>query len=329
MPIKKPAVPGEGTPNLSCNRTTLDTLAQLPRSTSQVNHELNLNKLSKRARAKFLSDSVAKKLASLNSPLQKSYKSSLVCASVLTQVGADFTSMYCNQRWCIVCARNRTAILINGYVKQIEAMPQKYFVTLTAPNCDERFLQKTVKDYYRAINLISRKIRERDKVKFAGLRKFECTYNTDDDTYHPHYHLIINSANAAHLFKQYWLEHFPNAMSTYQVVKVADDDSVKELFKYFTKVVSKSKKQLSPVVCTAALDKIFRAIKGQRTFQPMGIKKVLDKLPKKQTFRLLDIRQNSATYRYIGSDWVDEKTQEALTNYRPSESLLSIVSNIY
>lgn len=314
---------------VSSSRTALDTLAQLPRNTSQEKEEINLKKLEKRARAKTLTDAVSKKLASLHSPLQKSYLSSLACASVLTQVSDNFTAMYCNQRWCTVCARNRTAILINGYVKQLDQLPAKYFVTLTLPSCTEQFLSKTVKDMHKAITLINRRIRERDQIKFQGLRKFECTYNVDENTFHPHFHLIVDSATVGHAFCEYWLNHFPNALRGLQVSKVATEGSVKELFKYFTKVISKSKKDNRTVVITPALDKIFRAIKGKRTFQPMGIKKVSDKLPKEQTFRLLDIRQNQAVYRFIGSDWVDQRTQKALTQYRPSDELLAILQNIY
>ena len=97
--------------NLRLDPVLLDTLAQLRTETPSKPPVT----LVKRAKAKFLTNGLSFPLIDLNSPLKKSYWLTWHCTSVLLQEGQKITSRYCNNRWCIVCNRIRTAKLINGY----------------------------------------------------------------------------------------------------------------------------------------------------------------------------------------------------------------------
>ena len=72
-----------------------------------------------------------------------------------------------------------------------------------------------------------------------------------------------------------WLREFPEAVRAAQDIRPADDGSIIELFKYTTKLVTKSdvireggKAEIN--INPEALDIIFKALYRVRTFQPLG-----------------------------------------------------------
>jgi hypothetical protein len=67
-----------------------------------------------------------------------------------------------------------------------------------------------------------------------------------------------------------WLKAFPNANIKAQDVQKADANSLKEIFKYFTKITADNKNE--PTITLPALDAIFAAVKGRRVFQSFGFK---------------------------------------------------------
>ena len=133
-------------PESNCNFTAenspplLDTLAQLatapPAATSRGG---KISVLKRRAVAKYITNElifplidlhVPKTLfkgweylemdrqslgANVNSPLWNSYWNTYRCVERLIQRGTEIPAeYYCNNRWCIVCNRIRTARMING-----------------------------------------------------------------------------------------------------------------------------------------------------------------------------------------------------------------------
>lgn len=336
MLIKNLGVPGEGAPILSpLSGSPLDTLAQLGTNTSQAFSDKNLSaqkdSLLKRARAKVMTRAFAAKLANRPSELKRSYLSSLMCAAMLHEHNNKIVGKYCNQRWCLVCNRIRTAKLMNGYLPELEKMPVKYHVVLTAPSVKKELLDAEVQKYYKAISNISQVVRKRRKVKYRGLRKFECTYNLDIFTYHPHYHMILDSLEVAELFVEEWLKRFPDAVRDAQHIGEADNNTCKELFKYFTKIVTKSGKGEEKRITgihTPSLDTIFLAVRNLRTFQPMGIKKVVEDIEEIQAVEDETRRPQNAIYEWLNNDWCDTTTGEMLTNYIPSDAVKAIIDNI-
>ena len=253
---------------------SLDTLAQLV--TDSPNEPKTMTHLAKRARAKTFTAPLSVKLASLNSDLKKSYWNSYYCNESLTQDGNKITGRYCNNRWCSVCNRIRTAKLITGYKKPLSELQDKQFVTLTLPNCVEEelrptidFMNKTVKNIQDAIKM--RHHRKKQDWQLVGIRKLECTYNAKTDTYHPHFHFLIEGEEAANCLMNEWLNKVPTATRKAQDVRKATEGAEVELFKYFTKVVTKTEKGFQTFV--EPLDVIFRAMQGLRVFQPVGLKK--------------------------------------------------------
>lgn len=317
----------------------LDTLAQLPTEARQANQVpctknpvRDLDNLKKRARQKYFTNGLVMSLVDVivdgaPTPLKKSYWNSYHCVAKLDQVGQTITGQFCNARWCMVCNRIRTAKLINGYMPEIAALKKKYFVTLTVPNCKHDALRKTIRDMIFECTKISRVIRERRHINFHGIRKLECTYNASRDDYHPHFHLIIDSEQAAQEFVAEWLYRFPAASFDAQDIRVADNSSVFELFKYFTKVVSKAApgKHAKRMVHIRALDTIFRSMSGKRVFQPMGIRKVIEDVDATRS-EIYAVTASNEVWTWLGSDWISKETGEILTNYAPTVDLTTLIN---
>ncbi len=321
-----------GKPSRGSTRLVLDTSEQLPPDTTQVNLKINLEK---RARAKFVTNLVAFPLSKLRSPLEKAYKLTERCSGELTETPGKLTGLYCGCRWCLVCSRIRTARLMTGYMPAIEAMEEKWFLTLSRPNVPGAKLEDEIKYYLRTASLIQRHLREKRKLKYSSLRKIECTYNEVTNEYHPHFHFIFDDFQAADLFLQEWLSRNPTALldKGNKLVK-GDNKSSMELFKYFTKVVSKTKTKSKSGgetsdyrIHLAALDTMFVALRAVRTFQPCGVIKAVPEEIETE-IALESGRSEVNFWKWLNHDWVNKDTEAALTGYVPAPGIQEIANHI-
>lgn len=340
--------------DIACKPATspaLDTLAHLDQNTSQAFARKNLEK---RARNKFVTNIVLDGLLNLPSPLEKSYRQTTTCAAQLTEAEGKITGLYCNQRWCLVCSRIRTARLIKGYMPALDKMKDKTFLTLTIKNVSAKELRATVRKMLRVASLITRRLRRIRKVcgmvqfRPSFLRKIECTYNEVTNQYHPHFHFITDSVEAAEEFMAMWLEAWPSAKREAQDMRPADSNSCMELFKYFTKVVSKGKGGREDYrIHVAALDVMHQALRNVRTFQPSGVIKAVSEDVNELHSELTE-RDLLAAWAWNGWDWsctidsfaevLDPDTGELwtkkstctmpLTGYLPSHGILDIKNHV-
>ncbi len=327
--------PASGSPLTSESTSVLDTFSLSAPSSPRDAQETGLKKLRKRAQSKFVTNVVAFPLAQLRSPLQKQYKRSTNCAGEITETPGKYTALYCNCRWCLVCSRIRTGRLIVGYLPAIQAMKEKWFLTLSRPNVAGPQLLGEIQYYLYCARLIQRHLREKRKLDFSSLRKIECTYNEVVNTYHPHFHFIFDSWEAANAFLQEWLARNPTAkLDKGNQLKQANDRSVAELFKYFTKVVSKSQTKAANGIVTSdyrihleALDTMFQAMAKVRTFQPCGvIKAVSEDVEPEQAVD--SGREQVNHWKWLRHDWVNVETEAALTGFVPSEHQERISSRV-
>lgn len=324
----------------------LDTLAQLAKcsenedklSLSAVTTIDNKQALLKRARRKYLGTGLSLRLVDAaksnpNSILKKSYFNTYHCAKVL-QVFASgkVKSSYCKNRWCMVCNSIRTAKLINSYKPILSEWNDKYFVTLTVPNVPAPALLHGINRMAYNFNKMRKRMqkqkKKKGKLKFIGLRKLECTYNAVRNDYHPHYHLIVRGEDVAKLAIKMWLEYYPDASDKAQDYRLADNNSCIEMFKYFTKVISKSSKG-DRVIYADAMDVIFNCIRGKRTFQNFGFVK-----PKNMGEAStddddgLDLFADVYTWYQEVGDWCNVSSGEFLTGYKPTPEMEKLVNKI-
>jgi plasmid rolling circle replication initiator protein Rep len=243
----------------------LDTLAQLRTDPPRTDPK---NVLKKRALAKFFSNEIIFPLIDLNSPLNKAYWSTFHCSSILLQDGKKITGKYCNNRWCIVCNRIRTAKLINGYLPVIKSeFKDPKFVTLTVPNVLGPDLKETITGMIKTIRKITDLFRNRRDFRLKGIRKIEVTYSDHKD-FHPHFHILVEGKQVSEELVKAWLSNYPDSDRRGQDIRPADQNSMIELFKYSTKITAESKNN------PEALDTIFKALYKKRVFQPIGLKKL-------------------------------------------------------
>ncbi len=275
------------------------------------------------------------------SRLVKGYWNTYHCSSVLENRGGKLVTQLCRNRWCTVCSRIRTAQLIEQYLPILRSWDDKHLVTLTVVNVPGEALTATVLKMKKVFNTIRERIKKQYQRgqrtdPLRALRKLECTFNPRRQDYHPHFHVITADREMADFLLSEWLRHFPTSDRKGQDVRPADDNSVMELFKYFTKLVTgKGSEDATDgkrrYIYANALNVIFNALTGQRVFQVynverevgLGADRELEQLPPN-----LEIGQRWV-WNQAATDWVAESADEVmrtyLTGYEPSPAFRQLV----
>lgn len=317
--------------NCKCSHADvfLDTLAQLSTegfSSLNANQLAERESLQKRARAKAFTNSYIFDLIDLESELSKSYWQTYRCSSDILQEGDRATARYCNQRWCLVCNRIRTAKMINGYQEPLSKFIDPQFVTLTIVNVPDKELKSAIESMTNAIKDIRKNLKKTYGLTLRALRKYECTFSRERKDYHPHFHLIVEGLDVSNKLVDLWLKRFPTADRGGQNITAADSSSLNELCKYFTKVIAKDNDYNAK-----ALDVMFQAAKGKRTFQPIGLRKfVSEEIEEIQGQRITIKPPQTEIWCYDRDayDWVSADG-EILSEYSPSIKDLEVINQSY
>jgi hypothetical protein len=279
--------------------------------------------LKNRANAKYLTQELLLALIEIRNQglADKGINRALGCGTFIKIDQDGIKSRFCGNRFCLVCNRIRTAQLYSMYEAPLKALPDLHFVTLTIKNPKKDKLKSAIQGMYKDFSLLKDALRKQ-KIKLKGLRKLEITYNDLENTYHPHYHLIISGQNEAENLVESWLDYNETAVLVAQNIKKADEKALKELFKYFTKL--KSNNSYSEKITISALNHIINSIVRVRIFQPVGIKAL--KPPKKQ----LEKAQESFEplfYDWDRDNWYDATGSPLLVNFRIYEKTYSFSDN--
>lgn len=276
--------------------------------------------LKKRAKAKYITTGFIYDLINLKSSLKKSYWNTVHCVETLlfNQETKTITGKYCKNRWCLVCNRIRTGKLMNLYFDEFSKHEDLYFVTLTVRNIPADSLPGAIRDMQRSWNQIRMKFKK-TKFSFDGIRKNECTYNLKENTFHPHFHVVIKGKDQAELLLKLWLQLHNEETGLYsdrkgQDIRKCDKDTLKELFKYFTKIVKRDKKadKNEYPVLIEPLDVMNRAYYKMRVFNSFGIFRnlrleELEEMDELQAEELEEIREGNVwAWVQDQSDWVSE-----------------------
>jgi hypothetical protein len=212
-----------------------------------------------------------------------------------------------------------------------------HFVTLTIPNVQGRELHGVVREMLATMRPIARAIRHTDGLELKAVRKLETTYNPRRRDYHPHLHLIVDSGEAADALVRRWMKAFPAADAKAQDVRrCAGEGAMRELFKYFTKLVIRGLDGERTAPPSLALDTIFKAVKGLRTFQPMGFACAVkvsadDEALELDAGTVSPIPPDSRgliRWQWIGDDWLDYGSGELLSGFTPTDSMRELVKRI-
>lgn len=286
--------------------------------------------LQKRASSKFITLKLMNKMCALSSSLHAAYEITCGCSSAIEQIDGKMKSKYCGYRWCLLCNRIRTAQYIEKYEPILKEWKDTQFVTLTIVSIGADDLLPALKEMNKNFRRILDLMRKR-KIVVRGIRKLEITYNEKENTYHPHFHVLVEGGIQAEMLHSEWLRLYPTSKEWAQSIESVKTDKVnvyKEIFKYVTKLFDKDVKtgkykEINPV----ALDVMFRALKGRRVMQPFGF--VAPEISEEGAIELTESTDAPTdeikTYDWIGNDWWDRETGEALTNFKPSNEVMRML----
>lgn len=267
--------------------------------------------LQKRQWAKYLSLDFVIKIRNANpdSPLRQSYLNSYYCTHNIRVEDNKLKSQYCKNRWCLVCNRIRTAVLINEYKPELSKLNQLFFVTLTLPTCTAEELPNQIDRMQKAWRLIYNQSKKAKYIKaghppLRGVRKAECTLRPKGK-YHYHFHVIVNNWSCAEWLIGRWLKHFPEADEKAQDSRPANERSYNELFKYFTKISTKD----MPRANYKRLDIVFQALYRRKVFQSFGIKPTKEDFEDDDLLAKLEADMLEDTlFKWKEDDWYGKAT---------------------
>lgn len=290
----------------------------------------NEDALLKRARSKYISTKFVLNLinGNQNSPLIKSYWCSHHCShELIVNEKGNLIGKYCKARWCLTCNRIRTAILILGYGPQLRELDNLHFVTLTAKTCSREELPERIRTFEKIWSSILHRNRNdcqrgRGRV-LIGLRKCEVT-GRPGDYYHYHFHLLIEGEEAGKWVLDEWRKRIAAAgiviNESAQDIRKADEGSLIEIFKYSTKIATKTRGKDDYLATPQQLDWIFQCLRGKRTYQTFGGLSMVEEEFEDDSLigQALPEDMDGFVWRWVTQDWVSEYG-ELLTGYEPSE----------
>lgn len=292
--------------------------------------------IDKRARRKgfgvALASAMVRYAESAGSPMLKTYIHALQCSEVLHQVDGTLQTIHCKTRFCPVCGAVRTAKAVDSYLPAIQTW-SPFLVTLTVPNVSGGMLKKTIDEMTDRFRNSMRSVKR--KQVFKGVRKLEVTYNREKDSYHPHFHVIVDGKEAALALREAWLGRNDRAGHAGQDVRKCDRNSLKEVFKYSMKVLaSDSDKVGDPRLSPAAIDTIVQALWRKRTYQNFGFK--LAKEFDEDDFDGVAMEAPSGNagdgsewhWHAPVANWVNRETGELLSQYQPSARRMKFLKRV-
>lgn len=220
---------------------------------------------------------------------------------------------FCGHRFCPHCAYNyarKNSVKVFAIAEYVKSLGYNLiFLTLTAPNVVGEELDSELKDYAKAFERLFKR-KEVSSIVQGYIRKLEVTYNLKDNTYHPHYHILIcvnssyfNSRN--YIPRDRWLELWQQSKKDKTITQVDvrrfQGSDVLELTKYMAKD--------SHYLHNPKVFKIFyNALKGKRLLSFSGIfKDAVTKFENGELDYLLEIDETSYIYEvwlsWLGTEY--------------------------
>jgi len=243
-------------------------------------------------------------------------------------------SIYCKSRWCIICNGIKTAHLINSYLPVLKSWDNPFFLTLTTELTERNKARQEIKRKLHLFTLITRKAK-REGHELKLFRNIEATYNHEQNKFHIHIHCIVHNEELGKMILNEWI--IRNNKQGYQCNEAAqclkradkNEKSLKEVFKYSTKMITKNRKG-NRVIYLNALNELFIAFRNVRTFQAYGVKKIVNEdeaFNELQADQLMPGLYENDLYSWQGCDWQSAVYDDLLSCYEPAESMIKLINN--
>lgn len=235
-----------------------------------------------------------------------------------------YNSNFCGKRFCPMCAKRKSLkdslalICMTRYIEDIKKR-RFIFLTLTVPNIVGDRLDEKI----RGMNKAWQKLIRREKFMKAVegyVRKLEVTFNKKEQTYHPHFHVLLSvnknyfTSSKKYLKHSEWLDEWRGVMNDENITQVDirtfrkkvenPYSAVNELTKYIAK---DSNYLFSEDVFTV----FYKALTKKRMFTFGGDFKQARDLYKKGELDHYIEQDDTPWYWLISMRWVNEyKYQE-------------------
>jgi hypothetical protein len=253
------------------------------------------------------------------------YARSMFCCHSVQQDGNKLKAMFCEQRWCSVCARNKAMKLYHAYKDQLKNLEDVWFVTLTIANMDGDQLKLAIAKMKSVWTAIYKKM-HRTGNKPMGAKSLEVKGGVKG--YHPHYHILISGKENAMMVQKEWLKHFKKdaekvgkfyAEQAGQYVAPCrkDDDgsitkSILEVFKYSIQGIEKGEIVKAEYIHTINTS----TFRGQM-FGAFGLKKPIEDTKRTQS-EISEagwLKPGKVCYNWDGSEktWMDRYDRDMLS----------------
>lgn len=117
---------------------------------------------------------------------------------------------FCRVRLCPVCQWRRSLKVFGQTCKVIRAYEEKEkhayaMLTLTVKNCSAADLSQTITSMLKGWDRMTR-ITQWKRVVLGWYRGTEITHNLTDDTYHPHFHVLL-ALRKSYFTSRYYIKH--------------------------------------------------------------------------------------------------------------------------
>src|SRR5699024_700291 len=159
---------------------------------------------------------------------------------------------FCKVRLCPMCSWRRSLKIFGQVSRVMDHVEENYnykyiFLTLTVKNCYGEDLRDTLDLMTKAFNTMTRRKAFKQAVN-GYFRSLEITYNKENDTYHPHFHMILAVDNSyftqsrIYLSQNDWTELWKSCLKV-DYTPIVDVRRIKEnKEKDFGKVVAETAK---------------------------------------------------------------------------------------
>jgi plasmid rolling circle replication initiator protein Rep len=185
----------------------------------------------------------------------------------------------CGKRGCPICdfARSRKDSGKISVVMQHLKNEYDYeflFLTLTARNVSADNLNQEIKDYSDSYKRLI-ETKEVKQMMKGSVRKLEVTYNAEDDTYHPHLHIIIavNKSyftDRTYIKQQRWLELWRRSKRDESITQVHIQKLKENAGKEVHEIAKYSAKHSDMLENEDVFYTLFTSLKGKRLLTYQG-----------------------------------------------------------
>lgn len=265
------------------------------------------------------------------------YWNSYHCQSKIYTAEGRLYGKYCKNRHCLLCLSIRKADIINRYLPEIETWPDPHFVTITAKSVSLNKIAKRMQSLLNGFQRVTSKHRKRalrgKGKKLIGIKALESNFNPEKKTYNPHFHLLVYDRETADIIVREWLRMCPRHLANKKCQHISrvynPETTLIEVVKYGSKIFTepyvnaKAGQKTDCEIYAAALDNIFKAMKGFRIFERFGFN-----LPKSQKESKTSVVNGAVGWRFEvkAFDWVNDEIDLPLSGYVPSQELINLLT---